>query len=101
MIHLSWNLVRNQAPVADCRLISEIQSFLGLSLDKCNAALHYASAMGKTIIWHGRAECEAAHYCEHCLVEVLVLCSYGTILQLDAWEFQVNPSGVSASTEHR
>jgi hypothetical protein len=68
MSHLSWNLARTAPPISDRELSSELQAFLGRSLEQCNAALQCASRFKRTVIWHGRVEGEAALYCEHCLV---------------------------------
>jgi lysine-specific demethylase 6A len=71
MIHLSWNLARHRVPITDGKLVTELRTFLSRSLKYCSEALLCASRMGRAVVWHGRVEGEAAHYCEHCQVRLL------------------------------
>jgi len=78
MTHLSWNLVRSQVPIADRRLVIELKTFLGSSLQRCNDALECAKKYSRSVFWHGRVEGEVALYCEHCLV-----CIHGYVMIYD------------------
>ncbi|KAL4220760.1 Lysine-specific demethylase 6A [Mactra antiquata] len=69
MLHLVWNLARN-IKVSDQKLYDLIKSTLMNSLRQIQFTMDYVESMNLDVKWHGRAEGEAAHYCNVCEVEV-------------------------------
>ncbi|CAE1317944.1 UTX [Acanthosepion pharaonis] len=69
MVHLSWNLARN-LHISEPMLFEVIKSFLMKSLRQIRMTLDFLEELGIELKWHGRAQNEAAHYCNDCEEEV-------------------------------
>ncbi|XP_061090568.1 lysine-specific demethylase 6A-like isoform X4 [Conger conger] len=72
MIHLSWNMARN-IKVSDNKLFEMIKFCLLRTLKQFQMVKEALLAVGKEVVWHGRAKDEPAHYCSICEVEVFNL----------------------------
>ncbi|KAJ8247024.1 hypothetical protein GJAV_G00257900 [Gymnothorax javanicus] len=72
MIHLSWNMARN-IKVSDHKLFEMIKFCLLRTLKQFQTLKEALLAVGKEVVWHGRAKEEPAHYCSICEVEVFNL----------------------------
>lgn len=69
MVHLSWNLARN-LHISEPMLFEVIKSFLMKSMRQIRMTLDFLEELGIELKWHGRAQNEAAHYCNDCEEEV-------------------------------
>lgn len=72
MVHLSWNLARN-IRISDPELYTQVKLVLMRTLKQTEAIRDYMENLGHEIMWRGRQDNEAPHYCYNCEVEVFNL----------------------------
>ncbi|KAL3847276.1 hypothetical protein ACJMK2_018196, partial [Sinanodonta woodiana] len=72
MVHLAWNMAKN-ITISDPKFFEMVKSVLLNSLRQIQYTLDFVEELGLEVKWQGRAENEAAHYCNICEVEVFNL----------------------------